>query len=236
METSLIGRVADLAARAILREGTVRALEDLSAGFRRVDLDVASVTWAPGQKVQFRVRGIDFRTYTPFAWTASGVSFLAVRHGTGPAATWVESLAPGQTVQMWGPRSAVDPAKVAGPPIFVGDETSFALTAAWTAIAGSAPVAAQLYEVGSVDESRAVLEKLALGDRATLIARAPGDTHRAELARRAVALAQENPGAPIVLTGNVRSIRAIRDALKEAQVANAVRAKAHWDPDRKGLD
>jgi NADPH-dependent ferric siderophore reductase len=235
VETSLIGRVAELAARAILREGTVRALEDLSAGFRRVDLDVGSVTWAFGQKVQFRVRGIDFRTYTPFAWTASGVSFLVVRHGTGPARTWVESLAPGQTVQMWGPRSAVDPSKVPGSPIFVGDETSFALTAAWVA-AARAPVAGQLYEVGSEEESRTVLGRLALGDAATLIARAPGDTHRSELARRAVALAQAHPGAPIVLTGNVRSIRAARDALKEAKVASAVRAKAHWDPDRKGLD
>ena len=235
METSLIGRVADLAARAILREGTVRAVEDLTPGFRRVDLETGSVSWAPGQKVQFRVRGIDFRTYTPFAWTASGVSFLVVRHGTGPAATWVESLAPGQTVQMWGPRSAVDPSKVVGPPIFIGDETSFALTAAWVT-AARAPVAAQLYEVGSVDESRTVLDRLALGDTATVIPRAPGDTHRADLARRAVALAQAQPGAPIVLTGNVRSIRAVRDALKEAKVASAVRAKAHWDPDRKGLD
>jgi NADPH-dependent ferric siderophore reductase len=235
VETSLIGRVAEMAARAILREGTVRTIEDLSAGFRRVDLDVGSVTWAAGQKVQFRVRGIDFRTYTPFAWTTSGVSFLVVRHGTGPARTWVESLAPGQTVQMWGPRNAIDPSKVAGSPIFIGDETSFALTAAWIT-AGHAPVAAQLYEVGSEDQSRAVLGRLGLADTATLVARAPGDTHRAELARSAVALAQAHPGAPIVLTGNVRRIRAVRDALNAAHVANVVRAKAHWDPDRKGLD
>lgn len=235
METSLIGRVAEMAARAILREGTVRAIEDLSAGFRRVDLDVGAVTWAAGQKVQFRVRGIDFRTYTPFAWTASGVSFLVVRHGTGPARTWVESLAPGQTVQMWGPRSAVDPSKVVGPPIFVGDESSFALTAAFVS-AGRAAIAAQLYEVGSAEESRTVLGHLGLADTTTLVTRASGDTHRAELARSAVALAQAHPGSPIVLTGNVRSIRAVRDALKEAKVASAVRAKAHWDPDRKGLD
>jgi NADPH-dependent ferric siderophore reductase len=235
VETSLIGRVAELAARAILREGTVRAIEDLSPGFRRVDLDVASVTWAFGQKVQFRVRGIDFRTYTPYAWTASGVSFLVVRHGDGPARTWVESLAPGQTVQMWGPRSAVDPAKATGSPIFIGDETSFALTAAWGSD-GRTPFAAQLYEVGSEDESRAVLDGLGLGEHLTLVTRTPGDAQRTELARRAVALAQANPGSSIVLTGNVRSIRAVRDALKDAKVTNVVRAKAHWDPDRKGLD
>jgi len=236
LETSLIGRVAEMAARVVLREGTVRAVEDLGDGFRRVDLDVAGAQWAAGQKVQFRVRGIDFRTYTPFAWTSAGsVSFLVVRHGTGPAAAWVESLSLGQTVQMWGPRSAMDLSKVTAPPIFVGDETSFALTAAW-ASGDRAKVEVQLYEVGSVDGSRAVLSRLALGDDATLVARTPGDGHRDELARRAVALAQANSGAPIVLTGNVRSIKAVRDALKAAGVASVVKAKAHWDPSRKGLD
>jgi NADPH-dependent ferric siderophore reductase len=236
VETSLIGRVAEMAARVVLREGTVRALEDLGDGFRRVDLDVAGAQWAAGQKVQFRVRGIDFRTYTPFAWSAAGaVSFLVVRHGTGPAAAWVESLQLGQTVQMWGPRSALDLAKVTAPPIFVGDETSFALTAAW-ANGDRGKVAAQLYEVGAVDGSRAALSRLALGDDATLVVRTAGDVHRDELARRAVALAQAHPGAPIVLTGNVRSIKAVRDALKAAGIASVVKAKAHWDPNRKGLD
>lgn len=237
METSLIGRVAEMAARVVLREGTVRDLEDLGEGFRRVDVDVAGAQWAAGQKVQFRVRGIDFRTYTPYAWTAAGVvSFLVVRHGTGPAAEWAESLQLGQTVQMWGPRSAMDLSKITAPPIFVGDETSFALTAAWES-GGRAKVAAQLYEVGAVDASRAVLERLGLGgDDATLVARTVGDTHRDELARRAVALAQASPGAPIVLTGNVRSIKAVRDALKAAGVTTLVKAKAHWDPNRKGLD
>ncbi len=236
METSLIGRVAEMAARVVLREGTIAALEDVADGFRRIEVATAGASWTAGQKVQFRVRGIDFRTYTPFDWTAAGgVSFLVVRHGTGPAAEWVEALQIGQTLQMWGPRSALDLAKVTSPPIFVGDETSFALTAAWTS-AGRAKVAAQLYEVGAVDASRAVLSRLALGDAATLVARTPGDTHRGELARQAVALAQASPGAPIVLTGNVRSIKAVRDALKAAGVASVVKAKAHWDPNRKGLD
>lgn len=235
METSLIGRVAEMAARVVLREGTIAALEDVGEGFRRIDVATAGASWTAGQKVQFRVRGIDFRTYTPFAWTAGGVSFLVVRHGTGPAAEWVESLQVGQTVQMWGPRSALDLSKVTAPPIFVGDETSFALTAAW-ASAGRTPVAAQLYEVDSSDASRAVLERLGLGDAATLVARTTGDAHRDALARRAVDLAQAHAGAPIVLTGNVRSIKAVRDALRAAGVASVVRAKAHWDPNRKGLD
>lgn len=234
METSLIGRVAEMAARVVLREGTVRALADLGDGFRRVDLAVAGVQWAAGQKVQFRVRGIDFRTYTPFGWSAGGASFLVVRHGTGPAAAWIETLQPGLTVQLWGPRSAVDLSKMTSPPIFVGDETSFGLSAAWRS-EGRTPMAAQLYEVGSIDASRAILDGLDLGT-ASLVQRREGDGRRDEFARRAVELAREHRAAPLVLTGNVRSIRAVRDALKAAGIATPVRAKAHWDPNRKGLD
>jgi hypothetical protein len=52
MATSLIGRVADLAARVVLREGTIAALEDVADGLRRVDVATvrAKARWDPSRK------------------------------------------------------------------------------------------------------------------------------------------------------------------------------------------
>jgi NADPH-dependent ferric siderophore reductase len=231
---TMIERFTGLAARMVLREGIVTRILDLAPDFRRLEVAVAGARFAAGQKVQFRVRGLEFRTLTPFDWTARAVSFLVWRHGPGPAADWCEALAPGQPVQMFGPRGAVDLARLPSAPIFVGDETSFALTAAWRQ-ENEAPVAAQLYEVGSVATSAEVLDGIGL-EPASLVARTDGDGHRDELVRQACDLAAKHRHAPVVLTGNVRSIRAVRDALKAAGLAGVVRAKAHWDPNRKGLD
>jgi NADPH-dependent ferric siderophore reductase len=227
-------RVAGLAAKVLLREGTVRAIAELDPAFRRVELEVAGAQFAPGQKVQFRVRGLEFRTYTPFAWTEASASFLIVRHGTGgPAAAWADALQIGETVQLFGPRRALDLSQRKAPAIFVGDETSFATTAAWSTAGGR--VAAQVYEVGELAASAAVLDRLGL-DGAVLVERTAGDAHRELLARRAVEAARAHAGSALVLTGNVHSIRAVRDALKAERLAGAVEAKAHWDPRRKGLD
>jgi ferric-chelate reductase (NADPH) len=227
-------RVAGLAAKMLLREGTVRAIAELGPAFRRVDVEVPGAQFAPGQKVQFRVRGLEFRTYTPFVWTDASASFLIVRHGTGgPAAAWADALEIGETVQMFGPRRALDLSQRSAPALFVGDETSFATTAAWRAAGGR--VAAQVYEVEASAASADVLGRLGL-DEAVLVERTAGDAHREHLAQRAVEVARAHPGALLVLTGNVHSIRAVRDALKSERLAGKVKAKAHWDPRRKGLD
>ena len=230
---TMIERVTGLAARVVLREATVIRVENMTEGFRRLDLRVGPVAFAAGQKVQFRVRGLEFRTYTPFAWRQGEVSFLIVRNGSGPAAEWSESLQLGETVQLFGPRKAMDLGRLAAPPVFIGDETSLALTAAWRT-EGRTPVAAQLYEVASATETAGVLDRLELGG-AELLER-NGDAPCAEYARRAVQLVERHPHAPVVLTGNVRSIRAVRDAFTAALLAPVVRAKAHWDPNRKALD
>jgi hypothetical protein len=67
----------------ILGEGTVRAIGLLEPAFRRVELAMEGARFAPGQKVQFRVRGLEFRTYTPFAWANGSASFLIVTHEAG---------------------------------------------------------------------------------------------------------------------------------------------------------
>ena len=142
---SVLDRITGSATKALLRSGRVVAVEDPSERFRsiRVAPD-RPAAWAVGQKLQFQVRGMQFRTYTPHAWDGDAASFLVFRHGTGDAERWLSLLAVGSEVVFFGPRGAVTLDEA--PPVFVGDETSFALTAAWQQQFGGVP-AAQLYEV-----------------------------------------------------------------------------------------
>ena len=46
-----------------------------------------------------------------------------------------------------------------------------------------------------------------------------------------------SPGADLVLTGNARTIQALRADLKQAPAVHAKqRVKAYWSPGKRGLD
>lgn len=227
---SILDRVAGVATRPFTRDATVVAAVDLAPAFRRIDLRVGGKpAWAAGQKLQLRVQGVDFRTYTPFGWDGELVSILALTDGTGPGAAWARRVGPGDGVQAFGPRGAVDVASLAAPPVLIGDETSLALATTVGAVAG------HLYEATEPDALAAVAEQLGLGD-VDVVTRQADDTHHDELARRAVELVGAAGGAPLVLTGKAQSIRAVRGALADAGLRPATKVKAHWDPRRRGLD
>ncbi|HWJ97940.1 MAG TPA: hypothetical protein VNQ33_07250 [Acidimicrobiales bacterium] len=232
---ALVDRLASAATKPLTRTLTVEAVSDLADGFRRVDLRSSGVLrWEPGQKVQVHVKGFEFRTYTPFAWDGERVSLLAALDATGPGTALVASLEPGTEVSVFGPRRAMDLSKVAAAPILIGDETSFALGAAWDQH-GSVPAAAHLYEVTHPEPSAQVCATLGF-DHATLVERTADEGHADRLTELAVDLVRSTPDAPLVLTGKAQTIRAIRGALKAAGLSPATRVKAHWDPNRSGLD
>ena len=185
--------------------------------------------------MQFHIDGRQFRTYTPFGWDGRSVSFLAYRHGDGPATTWLDQLQAGGTVHMIGPRSSLRLADVTEAPIVVGDETSFAVAAAWDRH-GALPAAAHVFEVTAPDESRAVLDGLGLDGTSTLVARADDDGHHPALGALVVEAIGRHPGSPLVCTGKAQTIRAVRGAVKDAGLAPPARVKAYWDPRRSGLD
>jgi NADPH-dependent ferric siderophore reductase len=228
----------------MLRRATVAQVTDLTARLRRIDLTTAKpADWAAGQKVQVQVRGLQLRTYTPFAWTDDTVSLLAFRHGTGeatPANDWLARHTEiGSEIAFTGPRKAVRLDNLTAAPIFVGDETSFALTAAAAGVVQSAAgqtAAAQVYEVTDETPSKLVLDALGLGQDATLVERTTDDAHHDELCARVIEAVTANPDHPLVLTGKAQTIKAVRQSLKTAGHAPEVRVKAHWDPRRSGLD
>lgn len=233
--TSILDRVADVATKLILSSTTVTAAADAGPTFRRIELDGGAASWSPGCKVQARVRGATFRTFTPFGWTEDrrSVSLLVHRHPEGLATDWVDGLLVGDEVQLFGPRRSLALDDVTDAPIVVGDETSFALAAAWAGH-GATPALTHLFEVTSTIDSRITLD--ALGLDAELIARRDDDAHHPDLVERVVELVAADPGATLVLTGKAQSIRAIRGGLKDAGLSPAVKVKAYWDPNRSGMD
>jgi ferric-chelate reductase (NADPH) len=237
---SLKDRVTGAALGRFLRRGTVTEVTDLADDLRRLEIATpTAVDWTPGQKVQVQVRGVQLRTFTPFAWTDSSVALLVFRHGASPADDWLARHDPGAEIAYLGPRRAVGLDDLAAPPIFVGDETSFALTAAWQHTAAAVPPAGQIYEVTDAGPAAAALDALGLGVApATLVGRTADDGHHDELGEHVLRAVADHPGHPLVLTGKAQTIRAVRQAVKQSAPATAptVRVKAHWDPRRSGLD
>lgn len=232
---ALVDRLASAATKPLTRTLTVTGVADIAEEFRRIDLRTAGeLRWEPGQKVQVHVKGFEFRTYTPFASDGDRVSLLAALDASGPGTSLIAALGAGDEIAVFGPRRAMDLSKVAAAPIVIGDETSFALGAAWEQH-GSVPAAAHLYEVSHPDPSAAACEALGIGG-ATLVERTADDGHLERLSELAVDLVRATPDASLILTGRAQTIRAIRGTLKSAGLGPATRVKAHWDPNRSGLD
>ncbi|MGE3619660.1 MAG: siderophore-interacting protein [Acidimicrobiia bacterium] len=234
---NILGGLADRAVGLLVRPGTIGAVEDVAASFRRVEIrvDLPAGVWAPGAKVQFRIRGATFRTFTPFAWADGSVSFLLHRHGgVGPAVAWADGLDVGSGVQMFGPRRSLSLAGLDAGPVVVGDETSLALAAAW-AIDGTRSATAHVLEATTPGEVDAVAAGLGLGS-VEVVQRRPDDAHHPDLAVRVVDVLAAHAGAPLVATGKAQTIKAVRAAVKAAGLSPPARVKAYWDPNRAGLD
>jgi len=232
---TFLDRIASVATRPLTNRLTVEAVVEIAEGFRRVDLrGPGSLRFEPGQKIQIHTSGFGSRTYTPFAWSGDRVSVLAALHATGPGTACMSSLKLGDALWARGPSRAVDFSKVTTAPILIGDETSFALGAAWE-LAATAPSAAHLYEVTDERTSAVVCEVLGLG-RPNFVERRDDDAHLDRLCGLALDLVRAAPRATVVITGKAQTIRAVRGALKDASVSPPVLVKAHWDPRRSGLD
>jgi ferric-chelate reductase (NADPH) len=235
MVTTFLNRIAGVATKTWTHQLTVGAVVDIAEGFRRADLQSSdSLGFEPGQKVQVHTRGFGFRTYTPFGWAGERVSLLAALHATGPGTANMSALDPGDALWIRGPSRAVDLSRVTTAPILIGDETSFALGAAWDRY-GAVPATSHLYEVTDYRTSAKACEALGLS-RPTLVERCDDDAHFDRLCELAVEVVGAAPTRTVVLTGKAQTIRAIRGALKDASLAPSVRVKTHWDPRRSGLD
>lgn len=245
---SLLG---NLLAPLLFRNSTVRRIERLAPRFLRLELagpDLVGQRFAPGDKVQLMLPDMVARTYSPFGYDATqGVfSVLVYVHGEGPGARWFEAAAEGAPLQVFGPRGSLALGALAGPVVFVGDETGLGAAQSLAEHRGpGAPGLARVFEATDAESTRTALRILDAPDAgrapAAVVGRAPADGHQAALETAVRAALEAQPGATLVLTGQAQRIQALRAALKARPPAGAAapaaqKTKAYWAPGKKGLD
>jgi len=204
-----------------MREADVLATETLGA-FVRIELRAPGARFAAGDKIQVFFPDVGTRTYSPFDADAAGRFALAVfLHDRGPSAAWARGLAAGDRVKFVGPQGSLALGAIAGPIALFGDETSFGVARSLLALR---PDAQLRFEAGAGCEP--ILAKLGL----------PIDSlvERGNVARVAKELAPL--GGTLVLTGNARSIQALRGHLKQLGSTQPQRVKSYWAEGKTGLD
>lgn len=235
--------LADTASKMLFRASEVTAVADLGSHVRSIELSgdaLQKASWNVGDKIQVRTDpdGFTARTYTPVSWDTERGStrLVAFAHGDGPGSAWVRAVAVGSTCQFFGPRRSLKLDDLTGPVVFVGDETSFALVAAWRGRYPDRSPVAEVFEVGDPDECGAVLGALGLSTT-HLVPRDDRAAHVEQLAAAVVDLLRAHPDASLCLTGKAQTIAALRRTIKSAGLAGRpMRVKAYWDENRSGLD
>lgn len=229
------GFLTAAALKLLTRAGEVASIETLTPHFRMVHLKGAGlkgVSWSPGHKVQLRLGGLTFRTFTPIDWdsVAGTTRFLAYLHGDSPAARWLNALTPGVEVLIHGPRKSLVLDDVGTPALFAGDETSIGPAASLARASGGVRF---LFEANDPAESQAVMEMLGV-QGAEIVERLPGDMHYA-----ALCAAADAGGVPAtaVVAGKAQTVQALVKTLRARGLTSArLRTKAYWSPGKAGLD
>jgi NADPH-dependent ferric siderophore reductase len=224
-----MSRLADLINGLVTTAVRVQVVEDLGPRFRRIEVEGEggqALPFKPGDKVQIRVADWAMRTYTPFSIDGGRMQLLAFDHEGGtPASRWMRTLAVGDRVQLFGPRTSIVLADVGARAGLFGDETSIALALAQRSVARDAMV---ILESSVADETAAVLARFSL--EATVVPRVESDDHLRRVSELIVAR-----DAPLVLTGRAKAIQTLR-MLLGAEKRRIAKTKAYWALGKAGLD
>ena len=238
------GLVGQALLRLLTLETRVDAVHALSPRFRLVSLRsdaLRRVAHRPGDKVQVRVHGMAFRTFTPLRLGEGGDSLelLGYAHGGAPAARWLGAVAPGDRCHVLGPRRSMDLAAIDRSTVFVGDETSLGLALALCGTPLGGLDTHFIFEVNDAVEVRTVLESLGRGmlQHAWLVERRPDGAHLAEVESSLVRYARADSYRQYVLSGRSLTIQRLQRTLKGAGAKpSQMLAKAYWAPGKVALD
>ena len=230
--------------RLMTHETRVDAVHVLSPRFRLVSLRsdaLRRVAHVPGDKVQVRVAGMAFRTFTPFRLGEGddSLELLGFIHGGAPAARWLAGVAPGDRCHVLGPRRSMDLAAIDRSTVFVGDETSVGLAVALCGTPLGGLDTHFIFEVDDAAEVRAVLESMGRGmlQHAWLVERRPDGAHLADIESALVRYARADSFRQYVLSGRSLSIQRLQRTLKGAGAKpSQMLVKAHWAPGKTALD
>ena len=238
------GFVGQAVLRLMTHETRVDAVHALSPRFRLVSLRgdaLRRIARVPGDKVQVRVGGMAFRTFTPLRRGEGddSLELLGYMHGSAPAARWLAGLAPGDRCHVLGPRRSMDLAAIDRSTVFVGDETSLALALALCGTPLGGLDTHFVFEVDDAAEVRAVLEAMGRGmlHHAWLVERRPDGAHLAEVEAALVRYARADSFRQYVLSGRSLTIQRLQRTLKSAGAKpSQMLTKAYWAPGKIALD
>ena len=222
-----------------MKSAVVVHCEQVSDRFRLITLESPQfrvIDWRAGQKIQIGM-GAAFatRTYTPIEWdTGAGrTRILGYAHEVGPGSAWIRRVQPGDSCEVFGPRTSLDASSARGVIALFGDETSIGLA---HAVSRQQPGnAVQVFlEVNSGPDAGRAMTLLGLGN-VECVERDPADAHLSGIERRMSALAAA--GATFLLSGKASSIQRLHRALKGQGIPAArLATKAYWAPGKVGLD
>jgi len=213
--------------RLVAHETRVAAVHALSPRLRLVSLRSEAwrgVAHLPGDKVQVRVDGLAFRTFTPFRLAAGD---------------WLASVAPGDRCHVRGPRRSMDLAAIDRSTVFVGDETSLGLALALCGTPLGGLDTHFIFEVDDAAEVRGVLEAMGRGmlQHAWLVERRPDGSHLADVEATLRRYAGADSFRQYVLSGRSLTLQRLQRALREAGAKpSQILAKAYWAPGKIALD
>jgi ferric-chelate reductase (NADPH) len=220
-----------------MRPAQIAAIERIGDQFRLIDIvakGCRGVTWQPGTKLKIGVGDNETRTYTPIAIDArSGrVRILAYIHGDSPASQWAAAVAVGDNTYTSAPGSSLNLHEFRSSAVFFGDETSFGSAKSLQFYLGADFPAYCVFEVRELQQAAAVAERLELAN-VTLVQICEDRSHLDEVAYRLQKAMADLTTSHLVLTGNGRSIQAVRAALHASNVANIeYLVKAYWTPEK----
>jgi ferric-chelate reductase (NADPH) len=214
----------------------VEAAEWVGERFRLVDIlaeGCRGVKWQPGAKLKIDIGDREMRTYTPLAINAKSgrVRILAYIHGQSPASQWASTISAGDNTYTSVPRSSLDLNELSSAVVFFGDETSFGTAKTLQLHLGSDCSACCVFEVRQPDQAEAVVERLELAN-VTLVQTREDRSHLGEIAHLLQKALADLATQHLVLTGNGRSIQAVRAPLRANSTTEIeYLVKAYWTPE-----
>lgn len=238
------GRFGQAVLRLMTHDTRVDAVHELSPRFRLVSLRSEAfrrITHLPGDKMQVRVGGMAFRTFTPFRPGEGGDSLelLGYMHGSEPAARWLGAIAPGDRCHVIGPRRSMDLAAIDRSTVFVGDESSLGLALALCGTPLGGLDTHFIFEVNDAVEVRTVLESMGRGmlQHARLVERRAHGYHLADIESTLVRYVRADSFRHYVLSGHSLAIQRLQRTLRRAGAKpSQMLVKAHWAPGKTALD